>query len=83
MILPKGDYPLRFQSGYSAKTSPGLISSKNDGPSGEVVYARGVIHPGTEARNFDATIQKEQEAPFKRAMEAAMREARDVSGHAI
>lgn len=83
VILPKGDYPLRFQSGYNAKTTPGLISSKYGGPYGEVVYSRGVMHPGTEARNFDETIRKQQEPAFRRAMEAAMRDARNASGHAI
>src|SRR4030042_951153 len=68
VILPKGDYPLKFQAGYSAKTTPGLISSKSGGPYGEVVFARGVIHPGTEARNFDENIAKKMEPKFKKAM---------------
>ena len=27
LILPKGDYPLRFQAGYDPKTTPGVIGS--------------------------------------------------------
>jgi hypothetical protein len=81
MIFPKGDYPLAFQSGYNAKSTPGLISAKAGGSFGEVVFARGVMHPGSEARNFDKVIQIEMEPRFKRAMEDAMRKAAKASGH--
>jgi hypothetical protein len=81
MIYPKGDYPLRFQSGYNAKTTPGLISSKYGGSFGDVVYARGVSHPGTKAREFDKNITKKMGRPFRVAMEKAMRDARNASGH--
>jgi hypothetical protein len=83
VILPKGDYPLAFQSGYNAKTTPGLISSKAGGSYGDVVYARGVMHPGTEARNFDEVIGKEMEPRFKRAMEQTMRDVAKASGHGM
>jgi len=83
VILPKGDYPLAFQSGYNAKSTPGLISAKAGGSYGDVVYARGVMHPGTEARNFDEVIQKEMTPRFKRAMEDAMKKAAQASGHGV
>jgi hypothetical protein len=83
VILPKGDYPLKFQTGYNAKTTPGLISSKGGGPFGDVVYARGVIHPGTEARNFDEAITKVIEPIFKDEMIQALRDGRNDCGHAI
>lgn len=84
IILPKkkGGY-LAFQSGYHAKTSPGLISSKSGGPYGEVVYSKGVIHPGTEAREFDKAIDKIMTPRFKREMEAAMRNAAKASGNGV
>lgn len=83
VILPKGVHPLAFQIGYNAKTSPGLISSKAGGSYGEVVYARGVMHPGTEPRNFDEAIAKQMQPRFKRAMEDAMRDAAKASGHGV
>ncbi len=51
-IEPRGNYPLRFQSGYIAKTIPGFMTSQAGGAFGNVVFARGVNHPGIEARNF-------------------------------
>ena len=83
VILPKGDYPLAFQSGYNAKSTPGLISSKSGGPYGDVVYARGVIHPGTEPRNFDETIKKDMQPKFTKAMNKAMKNAAKASGHEV
>ena len=82
VILPKGNYPLKFQSGYNAKTTPGIISAKAGGPFGDVIYAKGVLHPGTEARNFDEAITKVIEPKFKDEMHKAMRDARQASGHA-
>lgn len=83
MIFPKGDYPLAFQSGYNPKTAPNIIGSKAGGSYGDMVYARGVMHPGTEARNFDKAIEKEMKPRFKREMEEAMRKAAKASGHGV
>lgn len=83
VILPKGDKPLAFQSQYTAKSTPGLISAKQGGSSGEVVYARGVLHPGTEPRNFDEAIAKQMQPRFKDAMEEAMKDAAKASGHGV
>lgn len=60
---PRGK--LRFQTGYSAATSPRTISSKPFVRSGEFIFARTVQHPGFEAREFAKTIAEEYAPKFK------------------
>lgn len=54
LIFPKKPGgKLRFQTGYSARTSP--VANPNSGTgeaSGKTVFSKGVMHPGTEAREF-------------------------------
>lgn len=83
LILPVEARALRFREGYIAKTKPHVIQSFSGGPYGKVVYAAGVVHPGTEAREFDKVIRRRWQPRFKRRMEKAMRDARRKSGHAI
>jgi len=60
IIEPKGPgYPLRFRSGYNAKTTPGVLGSQNGGAFGNSVHAWRVHHPGTQARKFTEMIQNE------------------------
>ena len=72
IIVPKRAGLLRFQSGYKAKTAPGVIGSSAGGKFGSVVYSRIVHHPGTVARNFSKIIQKRRQKPFQNAMIKAM-----------
>jgi hypothetical protein len=58
VIRPRGPWPLRFKSGYSAKTTPRVLSSSPGGAEGPTVYAREVFHPGTQAREFTDEIYK-------------------------
>ena len=52
-IVPrKQGYPLRFQSGYTAKTQRFTMYSRSGGKSGPVVAAWGVEHPGIKPRHF-------------------------------
>ena len=81
IIAPKGPWPLRFQTGYKAKTSPGVLDSGSGGKFGPERRALVVHHPGTEARGFSAKIAAEHEKLFKRAMERAMVRAARASGH--
>lgn len=83
VILPKNATRLRFPSTYTAKTVPGVIDARQGGPSGNDVFSKGVIHPGTKARNFDDAIAKNWQKRMKRRMEEAMRRAVQVSGHAL
>jgi len=62
IIEPKGPgYPLRFQSGYRAKTMPGYLGSGMGGPFGSYASAYRVRHPGTQARRFTEMIFKDVE----------------------
>ena len=81
-IIAKGK-ALAFPSGYTAKTQPGRMTSGSGGSFGETIFSPYVRHPGTAARNFDKTIQKEWVSKFKTRMEQAMRDAAKASDHEI
>lgn len=83
VIKPKRAKALRFQSGYKAKTTPGVIGSSAGGPFGPVVFSKGVDHPGNKPGNFSKEIQKIWTPKFKRAMEASMSKVAKASGHAL
>ena len=55
----KPGYPLRFRSGYKAKTVPGVLNSGPGGAFGGWVRAMRVWHPGTRARGFSRMIFQE------------------------
>lgn len=56
-IRPKRPgYPLKFQAGYRAKTSPGWIGSRAGGAYGETVRAMEVWHPGVKSRKWMEAI---------------------------
>ena len=74
---------LRFRSEYSPKTKPDVIGSFAGGPSGNFVFAKFVIHPGTKARRFDEVIAEKRRKWYKKQMEAAMKRGAMKSGHAI
>ena len=82
-IRPRRAKRLRFQSGYKAKTQPGVIGSTMGGSFGPTVFSLGVMHPGTAARKFEETIRKKREKWFKRQMEAAMSRAAAKSGNGL
>lgn len=55
-IRPKRGKVLRFQTPFRSKTVPREIMS-SAGSKGKVeVFSRGVMHPGTEAREWDQVI---------------------------
>lgn len=59
LIGPRNARYLRFASNYTAKTRPGVIGSGPGGPSGSMVFFRGVVmHPGTKPRKFTKEIAK-------------------------
>jgi hypothetical protein len=82
-IFPVKAKALAFPSGYKAKTTPDVLGSQAGGSFGPTVFSMGVLHPGTEARNFDKMIQKKWDKAFKTRMEKAMREAAKASGHGL
>lgn len=83
IIRPVRAKALRFQSGYKAKTTPGLISSQTGGPFGDEVFRLEVRHPGTEPRNFEKLIAKKWKTEFRKRMQSAMAQASRASGHGI
>ena len=83
IIVPKDAKLLRFRPFYIPKTQPGLIRSISGGAFGNEVFSEGVVHPGTEARKFDKTLEKKWEKPFKRRMEKAMKRGAKRCGHGM
>lgn len=63
---------LAFQSGYQSKTTPGVIGSSSGGASGPMVFSRGVMHPGTKARNWSPIIMKNFKPVFRVDMKDAL-----------
>jgi len=83
IIMPKKPGGvLAFKSKYKPKTIPNLIGSRSGGSSGDTVFAKWVIHPGTQARNFSKVIAKKWERIYKRRIEKALSIANKKSGHA-
>lgn len=68
---------LRFQTGFRAKTRPGVLGSSGGGASGPAVTARQVQHPGTAPRRwtYAAKEKYDKELPriLQRAIDAAVR----------
>ena len=64
-VRPKNANALRFNSKYSAKTSPGRISARGGGRSGNIVFSKGHMVKGIKARKFDKQIKDLTEDRFK------------------
>ena len=71
---------LAFREGYSAKTTPGMLGSQAGGPSGNMAFARGVMHPGIKARNFDKLILDEWKPEITRRLKNAITRGARKSG---
>ena len=94
LVVDTGDKIYKFVSGgtrvryatmtpdFVAKTTPRVIGS-GPGAGGLAFVNKQRPRPGIKARQFHETIANKWRAPFKRAMEAAMREGRAKCGHAI
>ncbi|HLE03779.1 MAG TPA: hypothetical protein VI729_04085 [Anaerolineales bacterium] len=64
---------LRFREGYKAKTRPRVIGSRAGGAFGKTRFARQVIHPGIEARNFDIEIARRRQKNHENLIRLAIR----------
>lgn len=70
IIRPKGPgYPLRFQSGYKAKTIPNSLTPSGGGKFGPEVRAFEVRHPGTAPRYFVETAAERVEQDIPRILQ--------------
>lgn len=76
-ITPKTASILRFAVGGSAKTAPKVIRSTAGSRGSQVVFARVVHHPGTEARQFDEVIWKKWDGQYAVLMQRAIDSAVD------
>jgi len=57
-IRPKNAPALAFQANYKAKTIVRQVRSRQGGPSGPMVYAQEVQHPGFPGREFNKVISE-------------------------
>jgi hypothetical protein len=71
----RGQKQLVFQLQYKAKTTPGVIGSKQGGKFGPTVTASQVDHPGLAGRDFNWTIASLQSVSFSFAVQAAIVDA--------
>lgn len=80
-IRPKGDYPLRFRGGYSAKTAAVAQHNVGDGSrSGDWTSTYEVMHPGIEPRKFEEESQNRIKPTFSRRVNNRIRrEVRKIS----
>lgn len=64
---------LRFQAGFTAKTTPNVIGSSRGARSGPFVYPVSVMHPGNKPRNFTKIISKKRQRPYENGISAAVK----------
>jgi hypothetical protein len=83
VILPVNATVLAFPSSYSAGSTPGSIKTKAATSGGDTVFARGVNHPGTEARGWTEILQKDLQEVVDWFMPDVMEEVANISGHAV
>jgi hypothetical protein len=73
IITPKRPgYPLRFRSGYKAKTMPGRIWSRPGGAFGNMIRTMVVHHPGFPGRHILETATKKHEKSLLRYINLAI-----------
>lgn len=70
-IRPYGQ-ALAFQSGFVAKTQPGVIGSQRGGASGRTVYAKSVQHPGTVPRGWTEKIAAKHEGLLQKLVDGVL-----------
>jgi hypothetical protein len=73
VIVPRRAARLVFKvGGFRAKTVPGAIRSRKGARGKNLVFAKVVHHPGTEARKFDEVIQKKWLVEFPKLVQMAI-----------
>ena len=73
-IAPKGNYPLRFRGGYSARTAPIAQSGVGSGQAtGDFVTAYSVQHPGIRNRDFTKDYAERNRSAHIAQIENAIR----------
>lgn len=82
-IVPRGDYFLVFETGYTRLSTPGSLTTSPANSFGETVRARAVAHPGFEGADWIGSLIAKWTQPFRASMEQALDQAAKNSGHAI
>lgn len=82
VIRPVKAKALHFVTGYSAKTTPRVIGSREGGADGDEVFTKEVQHPGTKAREFDKIIARKWQRKFRSEMSKFLKDIAEASGHA-
>lgn len=72
VIVPRNKKVLFFGPGAQAKTRPRVIASGSGSKGGAKVVAHRVNHPGTEAREFSATLQERYDRELGQRIDAAL-----------
>lgn len=79
---PPGQW-LAFPSVYNAGSAPNRIRTYGSSSGGETVFAKQVIHPGIEARNWTKILQRDDQKMFASWMAPGMTKAARASGHGV
>lgn len=85
-ITPRSGGMLVFPEGkYNAGSAPGSprVYSSSFTPTGKMIYAKSVHHPGTQAREWATLIRQNHQRALSAWMQAAMAAAARASGHKI
>ena len=80
IIKPKGNYPLRFNVPFKAKTRVMSINSFSGSKGTTPVAARIVHHPGTKARKFTPVITRAHKRMFAKRMQQEITRMAKQSG---
>lgn len=75
IVLPRNKPMLWFRNTYTAKTIPGVLTSKPGGASGIWVSSKGTIPKGIKPRKFDEALQKRWKTKFPKRIEAVVTRA--------
>lgn len=71
-ILPKNGSVLRIGVGGRPKTVVGALRSNKGAAPKSFAYAKGVHHPGSEARKFDEAVQKKWDKQLPEIMQRSI-----------
>ena len=80
MIKPRRKKRLAFGVPFRAKTRVGFLGSGNGKRGNTMVFSKGVMHPGTDARNFDKVIADKWQTPYEQLMQRRVDNAIDARG---
>lgn len=80
---PATSKTLAFPSIYNAGSRPNQIRTYNASSGGEMRFAKQVIHPGIDARNWTKILQADEQKVFERWIGPTMQHVADVSGHSM